>query len=76
MYTYRLESMDESQRVIDRSMSSNSAIEMIPIIVDICKQEFTMKKPVALSMGEGVWRIFDLENPSIYAQVSIIKDAN
>ena len=76
MYSIKVEPSDDMERVIDRSMSSNSAIELIPVIVEICKAEFNMVEPVALDMGDNVYRVFDILNPSVYARISIIKDAN
>lgn len=76
MYSIKVEPPDESKPVIDRSMSSNNAIETIPVVIEICKAEFSMVNPVALYMGDDVYRIFDIENPSVYAQVSIIRDYN
>lgn len=76
MYSLVVEPQDEHKPVIDRSMSSNAALETIPIVIEICKAEFNMVNPVALYMGDDVYRIFDIDNPSIYAKVSIIKDAN
>lgn len=76
MYSIKVESPDGSKPVIDRSLSSNAAIETIPIVVEICKAEFNMANPVALYMGDDVYRIFDIDNPTIYAQVSIIRDYN
>lgn len=76
MYSIKVESPDESKPVIDRSMSSNNVMETIPIIVEICKAEFDMPNPVALYMGNNVYRIFDVKNPSVYVQVSIIRNAN
>jgi hypothetical protein len=76
MYSINVESSDESKPVIDRSMSSNSPIELLPVIIEICRSEFSMINPVAMYMGDNVYRIFDVNNPSVYAQVSIIKNAN
>lgn len=76
MYSIKVEPSDESKPVVDRCMSSNAAIETIPIVIEICRAEFNMNNPVALYMGDNVYRIFDIENPSVYAQVSIIKDCN
>lgn len=76
MYSIKVESQDVHRPAIDRSMSSNAAIELIPVMVEICKAEFNMVNPVALYMGDNVYRIFDIDNPSIYAKVSIVKDAN
>lgn len=76
MYSINFVSSDIDKPVIDRSMSSNSALELLPVITEICRSEFSMPNPVVLSMGHNVYRIFDLDNPSVYALVSIIKDAN
>ena len=76
MYSIKVETPNESKQVIDRSMSSNAAIELIPVMVSICKAEFNMVNPVALYMGDNVYRIFDINNPSVYAKVSIVKEAN
>ena len=76
MYSIKVEPSDDMERVIDRSMSSNTALELIPVIVEICKAEFNMVEPVALDMGDNVYRVFDILNPSVYARISIIKDAN
>jgi len=76
MYSIKVEPPDDTQPVIDRSMSSNAAIELIPVIVKICMAELDMKDPVALYMGNNVYHIFDIDNPLVYAKVSVIKDAN
>jgi len=76
MYSFKVKTQDETQPVIDRSMSSNNAIELKPVLIEICKTEFNMVNPVALYMGDNVYRIFDINNPHRYAKVSIIKDAN
>lgn len=76
MYSFKVEPSDDSKPVIDRSMSSNTAIEMLPVITEICRAEFDMHNPVSLYMGNNEYRIFDLDNPSVYAKVSVIKDAN
>ena len=76
MYSINVQPPDEHFPVIDRSMSSNTAIETIPIMVEICRAEFNMVNPVALSTGDNTYHIFDIDNPSVYAKVSIIKDAN
>ena len=76
MYSFKVESQDEHKPVIERSMSSNSAIELKPVLVAICKAEFGMVDPIALYMGDNVYRIFDIDKPHKYAEVSIIKDTN
>jgi len=76
MYSIKVEPPNAYLKVIDRSMSSNAAVETIPIIIEICRAEFNMVIPVALYMGDNVYRIFDIENPSVYVKVSIVKDAN
>ncbi len=76
MYSMKVEPQDESKRVINRSMSSNKAIELIPTAIEICKAEYNMVNPTALYMGNNVWRIFDIDNSHGYAKVSIIKAAN
>lgn len=76
MYSIKVEPPNEHIPVIDRSMSSNSALDLIPVFVEICRTEFNMANPVALYMGHNVYRIFDIENPFVYAQVSLIRDAN
>jgi len=76
MYSINLKPSDEAFPVIDRSMSSNTALEIVPVIVEICRAEFNMVNPIALLIEDDVYRVFDLDNPSIYAKVSIIKDAN
>jgi len=76
MYSIKVQPMGESEPVIDRSLSSNNAIETIPIVVEICRAEINMTNPVALYMGDNVYRIFDLDFPCSYVKVSIIKNAN
>jgi len=76
MYSINLEPSDEQFPVIDRSMSSNTANQLIPVIVEICRTKYSMANPVALFIEDGVYRVFDLDNPSTYAKISIIKDAN
>lgn len=76
MYSIKVEPPDEHFPVIDRCMSSNTAVETIPIVVEICRAELSMANPVAVYMGDNVYHIFDIENPLIYAKVSIIKNAN
>jgi len=76
MYAVTLESSDEKPIVINRSMVSNNAVEILPVVVQICRAEFQMVNPISLYMGHGVYRIFDIDNPHVYAKVSIIRDCN
>ena len=76
MYSINVESQDAHRPVINRCMSANKAIEMLPIVIEICRAEFDIVNPVALYMGDGVYRVFDIENPSEYAEITIIKDCN
>jgi len=76
MYSINIQSSNDCKPVFNRSLSSNTAIETLPIIVEICRSEFNMANPVALFMGDNVYRIFDLNNPSVYAMVSVIRNAN
>lgn len=76
MYAIKVESQDEHFPVIDRSMSTNNVPELIPVMVEICRTEFNMANPVAVCMSKNVYHIFDIENPYVYAKVSVIKDAN
>lgn len=76
MYSIRVEPLDKRSLVIDRRMSSNTALEMIPTVMEICRRKFGMVAPVALPMGNDVYRIFDIDTPYLYAKVTITKDAN
>ena len=76
MYSIKVEPQDESQRVINRSMSSNNVIELIPTVIEICKAEYAMVNPVALYMRDNIYRIFDIDTPWLYAKVTITKDGN
>lgn len=76
MYAIKIEPPDERSPVIERSMSSNKDVELIPTAIEICKAEFAMVNPVALYMGHGVYRVFDIDNPYSYAEVCIYEDAN
>jgi len=76
MYSIKVQPPNVSYPVIDRSMSSNSEIELIPVLVEICRSTFDMSNPVAVSMGSNVYHIFSLDNPLVYAKVSVIKDVN
>jgi len=76
MYSFSLQPLDNSLPLIDRSMSCNATTELIPVLTQICRATCNMVNPVALHMGDNVYRIFDINNPSAYVKVSIIKDAN
>jgi len=76
MYSIKVESSDEAKSVIERVMSSNDGLEMLPVVIELCKSKYNMVFPVVLYMGNGTYRIFDIHNPSKYAEVSIDKNAN
>lgn len=76
MYSIIVEPPNKCKPVIDRSMSSNNAIELLPVLQEICRSELAMKDPVSIYMGDNQYRIFDLDNPSFYALVTVIKNAN
>ena len=76
MYSIKVQPPDESSPVIDRSLSSNNIIEILPVVIQICRAKFHMVNPKAFRMGNNVYHIFDLHRPSVYAKVSIIKDMN
>ena len=74
MYSIKVEPPDAHFPVIKRKMCANKSIELIPVIVAICETEFHWLNAVALYMGEGVYRIFDLDHPKQYAQVTLLED--
>lgn len=76
MYSMKVKPSDENKVVIDRRMSSNNAVDLIPVAIEICKAEYNMVNPIALYMGCCVWRIFDPANPHRYAKVYISTDCN
>ena len=71
MYSIKVEPPDDSKPVIKRKMVADAAIELIPVIVDICKAEYNYINPVAIYMGECKYHIFDLSNPSLHATVTL-----
>lgn len=76
MYSFNIQSQDDEKPVINRSMSANKASDLIPVVIAICEAEFHWLNAVALYMGEGVYRIFDLDHPQQYAQVTILDKSN
>jgi len=76
MYSIKVQPPNASYPAIDRSMSSNNVPELIPVLVSICKAELDVKEPIAVYMGDNIYHIFDIDNPLVYAKVSVIKDAN
>ncbi len=60
--------------VIERRMSSNNRIELIPVLKGMCVVEYGMVDPLALPLGGGVYRIFEQAKPWMYAQVTIVKE--
>ncbi len=74
MYSIKIESPDGRIPPIERSMSSNNVVEILPVIVELCKAEFNMLDPTALNMGNNVWRVFDIAQAWFYAKVTITED--
>jgi len=52
-------------------MSSNKAIELIPVLIQIAKDTYKFVKPVAVYMGNGKYIIVDTSNPNLHAIVDI-----
>ena len=71
MYSFKVEPSDVRKPVIERTMSSNKAIELIPVLIQIAKHEYKFVNPVAVYMGKGKFLIADLSNPNLYAIVDI-----
>ena len=76
MYSINIEPQHTRQPPIRRKLSTNLPIELIPVIVEMCRSEYKMVIPVALYMGNNSYRIFDICKPSVYVNVHFIKDAN
>jgi len=76
MYSLNIEPQHTSQPVIKRRLSTNHAIELLPVVVEMCRSQFNMIEPVAISMGGDVFRVFDIYNPDVYVNVHFIEDAN
>lgn len=73
MYSLNVEPSEAHFPSIKRKMSADKAIELLPVVVEICRIELQFINPVALSIGGGVYRIFDLENPDVYADITIME---
>ena len=73
MYSLNVEPSEPHFPRITRRMSTDKAIELLPVVVEICRVELNFINPVALSVGGGVYRIFDLENPEVYADITIME---
>ena len=71
MYSIKVEPPDKSKPVIRRSMSSNKAVELIPVLIQIAKDTYKFIKPVPIYMGSGKFVIVDSSNPNLYAVVDI-----
>ena len=71
MYSIKVEPPDDSKPVVNRKMVADAAIQLLPVIVDICKAEYKFINPVAVYLGDGKYYIFDLCNPAIHATVTI-----
>lgn len=71
MYSINVEPPEAHFPVIKREMVADAAIQLIPVIVEICKAEFKFINPVAMYMGNGKYQIFDLCNPVRQAVVTI-----
>jgi len=52
-------------------MSSNKAVELIPVLIQIAKDTYKFIKPVPIYMGSGKFVIVDSSNPNLYAVVDI-----
>jgi len=76
MYSLIVQPPDENKPVIDRSLSSNKAIELLPLMVEICRAEFAMENPVAIYVGDNIYHVFDLNNPHVYAKISVLNNQN
>jgi len=67
MYSINVVPPDEHSPVINRKMVADSAIQLLPVIVEICKVRYNYDNPVAVYMGNGAYHIFDLNNPEKHA---------
>ncbi|MBA7524141.1 hypothetical protein ES705_16278 [subsurface metagenome] len=76
MYSIKVEPSNRAKSVIERVMSSNDGLELLPVVIELCKSKYNMIFPVVLYMGNGIYRIFDIHNPAVYAEVSIDKESN
>lgn len=76
MYSIKVELLDETHSVIERCMSSNNAVELLPVLLEICRAKYKMVNPVALYMGDNVYRIIDIGKPYYSAMVHIVKHTN
>jgi len=76
MYSINIEPEHTSQPSIKRKLCTNREIELIPTVVEMCRQQYKFVEPVAIYMGNHTYHIFDLLNPFDYVKVSFIKDAN
>jgi len=71
MYSINVEPPDAHSPVIKRTMVADAAIQLIPVIIEICKTEYNYINPVAVYLGNGKYHIFDLDNPSVHATVTL-----
>lgn len=71
MYSIKVEPPDGNNRRIHRTACSNNALELAPVIIQICKDEYHFVNPVLIYTGDGRYRVFDYGNPSIVADVTI-----
>jgi len=74
MYSFMIESQLTRQPDIKRRMVADNVWQLIPVIIAMCQTEFNFVNPVALYMGDGRYRLFDLENPTDHAIVKIYDD--
>lgn len=71
MYSLNVVPPDESKPVIRRKMSANDPIELLPVVVGICKAEYGWANPVAIYTGGNIYHVFDMLDPAIYATVEL-----
>lgn len=76
MYTFNVTEQGENEPFLTRCMSANKPTDLLPVLIVLCSVEFHWSNPVALSMGHGEYRLFDLDHPNEYAKVTIMQGGN
>lgn len=71
MYSIKVEPPDENNPKIHRMVCSNNILELAPVIIQICKDEYHFVNPVLICTGDGRYRVFDYGNPNIVADITI-----
>ena len=74
MYTITVGTPGGDGPLIERQLSSDTEREIIPVLKEICVTEFDMITPIALYMGDHVYRIFELARPWCYSVATIVKE--